>query len=125
MKHISILAMIFTILLAIPTGVAMAHAFPEHQVPGAGAVLKHPPKVVSIRFDRAVEPAFSSLHVKDAAGRRVDVNNMHAVSGRNDTLEVSLKALASGRYHVFWRALARDGHRTYGDYTFTVRKGAP
>ncbi len=124
MKRFPVLAVIFIVILAAPAGAARAHAFPEHQVPGAGAVLDRSPKSVSISFDRAVEPAFSSLHVEDAAGKRVDMNDSHAISGRSDTLEITLKPLTSGRYRVFWVAVARDGHRTHGDYIFTVRKAA-
>jgi len=124
MRRFTVFTMLFAVILAAPTGAARAHAFPEHQVPGAGAELDNPPGVVIIRFDRAVESAFSTLRVEDAAGKRVDANDSHAVRGRNDTLEVTLKPLVNGRYHVFWTAVARDGHRTQGDYTFTVRQGA-
>ncbi len=125
MKRFPVLAAIFVVMLAAPAGAARAHAFPEHQVPGAGANLDRSPKSVTIRFDRVVEPAFSSLRVEDAAGKHVDMNDSHAISGRSDTLEVTLGPLTSGQYHVFWTAVARDGHRTHGDYTFTVRRGAP
>jgi len=111
--------------LAVVPGTARAHAFPEHQTPGAGAELAQSPKAVTIRFDRAVEPSFSSLRVEDAAGKRVDINDSHIINGTNDTLEIILGPLVSGRYHVFWTAVARDGHRTHGDYTFIVRKKAP
>jgi methionine-rich copper-binding protein CopC len=36
-------------------------------------------------------------------------------------LEVSLPSLPTGNYHVFWSVVARDGHRTEGDYTFTIK----
>jgi len=117
----TVFAIMFAVILAAPSGVARAHAFPEHQTPGAGAELDSPPKAVTIRFDRAVEAAFSKLRVEDAAGRRVDANDSQ---GRTDTLVVTLPPLAGGRYHVYWTAVARDGHRTHGDYLFTVRKTA-
>jgi len=120
MKRFFVFISIFAVMLAAPTGAAMAHAFPEHQVPGAGAELDSPPRVVSIRFDRAVEAAFSSLRVEDASGERMDADDSHVVKGANDTLMVTLKPLVSGRYHVFWTAVARDGHRTHGDYWFSV-----
>jgi len=124
MQRLFVFAILFTVMLATPAVVARAHAFPEHQVPGAGAELDHSPTAVTIRFDRVLESAFSSLRVEDDAGKRVDANDSHAVSGGSDTLEVALEPLASGRYHVFWTAVALDGHRTHGDYTFTVRKGS-
>jgi len=125
MKRFLVFVSLFTVALFAASSAASAHAFPEHQVPGAGAKLDRSPNSVAIRFDRALEPAFSALRVEDEVGKRVDANDSHTINGRNDTLEVTLKPLASGRYHVFWTAVALDGHRTHGDYMFTVRKAAP
>ena len=36
-------------------------------------------------------------------------------------LEVGLPSLPAGRYRVFWSVVARDGHRTEGDFSFTVK----
>ncbi len=125
MKRSAVLTFMFAAMLVVPVGVARAHAFPEHQVPGAGAELNSPPKTVTIRFDREVEPVFSTLRVENGAGKCVDADNSHMTHGRTDTLEVMLKPLINGRYHVFWRAVARDGHRTHGDYWFNVHKAVP
>jgi copper resistance protein C len=35
-------------------------------------------------------------------------------------LEVSVPALAPGRYRVVWRVLSLDTHVTEGDFTFDV-----
>jgi hypothetical protein len=35
-------------------------------------------------------------------------------------LEVSLPPLPPGNYRVFWSVVARDGHRTEGDFPFTI-----
>ena len=122
MKRIPVIAIIFAAMLAVPIGTARAHAFPEHAEPGAGAELNHVPESVTIRFDRAVEPVFSTLHVKNKTNERMDMDDAHIMQGRDDTLTVTLKPLKSGRYHVFWIAVARDGHRTHGDYWFSVRQ---
>jgi hypothetical protein len=34
---------------------------------------------------------------------------------------VSLPSLSPGTYRVIWSVVARDGHRTEGDYTFTIK----
>jgi methionine-rich copper-binding protein CopC len=36
-------------------------------------------------------------------------------------LEVSVPPLPPGRYHVFWSVIARDGHRTEGDFPFRIK----
>jgi methionine-rich copper-binding protein CopC len=76
---------------------------------------------VSIEFDDALEPAFSSLKVTDAAGK--DATNGASSVDANDKkhMSVALRALTPGLYTVSWVAVAADGHRTQGHYTFTVK----
>jgi len=120
MKRFPVFIIAFAIMLAASSGAARAHAFPEKANPGAGAELSQSPENVHIRFDREVESVFSTLRVENPTGERMDTHDSHIVNGGDDTLEVTLKPLVSGRYHVFWTAVARDGHRTQGDYWFTV-----
>jgi hypothetical protein len=93
---------------------------PERSDPGAGATLHQAPAAVSIRFDAELEPVFSSLVVKNAAGEQVSEGK--GAVGRADArmLSTRLTSHAKGAYHVFWRAVSRDGHRTEGDYDFNV-----
>jgi len=120
MKRFFAFAIALALMLAAPAGMAWAHAFPDQAEPGAGAELDRSPEIVIIRFDRALEPLFSMLRVKNEAGKRVDRNDSQLTNGRNDTLQVRLLPLDSGHYHVYWTAVARDGHRTQGDYVFVV-----
>ncbi len=100
---------------------ASAHAYPKQRVPGAGAVVGSDTKQVSIEFDDALEPAFSSLKVADAAGK--DVTNGKSSVDANDKkhMTIAIKPLTAGVYTVNWTAVAVDGHRTQGHYTFTVK----
>jgi copper resistance protein C len=79
------------------------------------------PTHVRIWFDGDVEPAFSSIRVQNMSGQQVDKGDGHVDSTDPTLLEVSLPSLPTGNYHVFWSVVARDGHRTEGDYTFTVK----
>jgi methionine-rich copper-binding protein CopC len=36
-------------------------------------------------------------------------------------LEVTVPTLPAGKYRVFWSVIARDGHRTEGDFRFHVK----
>lgn len=100
---------------------AWSHAFPDHQTPGAGVVLKSPPKAVQIWFDGDLEPIFSTITVEDASGRVVAKGAV--TSGQSDPtlLRVLLPELGPGTYQVRWSVVARDGHRTEGRYTFVVQ----
>jgi copper resistance protein C len=107
-------------MLAGPTP-AEAHAFPLHAVPGAGAVLARAPGVVTIRFDAELEPLFSRLVVKDEQGAQVSEGQGQVDARDATTIFTRLSSLRTGTYHVYWSVVSRDGHRTEGDYTFTVR----
>lgn len=100
---------------------AHAHAYPTSQVPGAGATVTTSLKGVAIDFDDGLEAAFSSIGVTDTAGKSV-ANGKSVVDASNDKrMSVALKPLTPGGYTVAWVAVAADGHRTQGHYTFTVK----
>jgi methionine-rich copper-binding protein CopC len=86
-----------------------------------GATVPASPPAVRIRFDGALEPVFSKLSVQDGRGRKVDKGDGRVDAADAMLLEVTLPPLPPGTYHVYWSAFARDGHRTEGDYTFTVK----
>ena len=50
----------------------------------------------------------------DRADARVDPSDRHL-------LKVGVPSLPSGKYRVFWSVVARDGHRTEGDFPFRIR----
>ena len=102
-------------------GGAWAHAFPDHADPRVGAKLTVPPDRVRIWFDSALEPAFSTIMVHDAAGRMVDKKDSSVNPSDPKLLEVSVPRLPPGSYRVIWSVVARDGHRTTGDYTFVIK----
>ena len=81
-----------------------------------------PPRV-RLWFDAALEPAFSRLRVQTASGQRIDQGDGQVHPTDATLLEVPLPPLPLGTYRVLWSVVARDGHRTEGDYTFTVHQG--
>jgi hypothetical protein len=100
---------------------APAHSVPERFEPRRGAVLISGPTEVRIRFDGDLEPAFSTIHVSDATGRRVDKGDGRVDERNRRQLRVSLGPLGAGVYRVSWQIMAIDGHRGEGTYTFTVK----
>ena len=101
--------------------VVLAHAFPDHSEPRVGSTVEGSPASVRIWFDGALESAFTTIVVQDSSGRNVDRGNGHVNSSDPTLLEVELPQLPPGTYHVVWDVLARDGHRTKGDFAFTVK----
>ncbi|SAL79999.1 copper resistance CopC family protein [Caballeronia telluris] len=100
---------------------AHAHAFPTHQTPSAGSAVSASQKDVAIDFDDGLEPAFSSITVTDSQGKSVISNKSVVDPSNTKHMSVALKALAPGVYTVEWVAVAADGHRTQGHFTFTVK----
>jgi methionine-rich copper-binding protein CopC len=105
-------------LLAGPA--ARAHSFLEQAKPSVGSTVQRPPSNVSLRFSAALEPAFTTIEVVDAAGQRVDQGDARVDAAEATVVRASLKPLPPGTYKVKWRVLSTDSHPTEGDFTFRV-----
>lgn len=86
-----------------------------------GATVAGSPVSVRIWFDGDLEPVFSTIAVQDASGKKVDKGNGRVNPSDTTLLETSLPPLPAGTYRVIWNVVARDGHRTMGDYTFVIK----
>ena len=113
---------LFLLLLFLMPVSAQGHAYPDHAYPKVGSTVSAPPTSVRIWFDSALEPVFSSIMVhavKDDT--MVDKRDGHVDPSDPTLLEVSVPSLPPGEYRVYWNVVARDGHRTSGKYTFTIK----
>jgi methionine-rich copper-binding protein CopC len=108
------------LLLAV-SGTAFGHAFLDHAAPAVGSAVHAPPAQVKLWFTQRLEPAFSTLRVQDADGKKVDKGDAQVDRADATLLEVSLPQLAPGTYRVTWRVLSVDTHVTEGDFTFDVK----
>ena len=108
-------------VLLLPPGAVWAHAFPDRSEPRVGWTVTTAPEQVRIWFDAEIEPVFSTMRVEDADHRRVDKGDARVNAQDWRLLEVSVPPLPSGKYRVFWSVVARDGHRTEGDFPFRVK----
>lgn len=100
---------------------ASAHAHLERANPKVGSTVATAPKEVVLWFSEKLEPAFSTVEVRDAKGAAVQ-SGKATVTGDRTELHVRLKSLGAGTYKVLWRVLSVDTHRTQGDFSFTVGK---
>lgn len=107
------------LLLAAAAPAARAHAFLQRSTPRVGQHVKRAPKQVRLTFDEYLD-ATSTVAVYDAAGDEVDNKDAHLDKDDASQMIVSLKPLTAGKYRVKWHATAKDGHKTQGDFTFTV-----
>jgi methionine-rich copper-binding protein CopC len=114
-----IVLLILSILLIAPTGV-FAHAFLDHAAPRVGNTVAQAPKEVVLWFTQQLEPAFSSIQVRNEQGADVTAGKATVDRGDRTQMRVRLKSLSPGTYKVNWRVLSVDTHRTQGDFTFRV-----
>jgi len=112
---------LLSVLLVAGPRIVLAHAFPDHSEPRVGATVEGSPASVRIWFDGDLEPVFTTIAVKDSKGQQVDGGKGRVNPTDPTLLETELPKLPPGTYQVIWEALARDGHRTKGDYTFTIQ----
>ena len=84
-------------------------------------MLNVPPVYVRIWFDDVLDPSFSTIIVEDAKGLKVDKGDSRVNHSDPRLLEVNLPTLQPGAYRVIWTVAGKDGHRTTGDYIFTIK----
>jgi len=116
----SVTAIFLALLCALP-GVSWGHAFPDHSDPKVGSSMTVSPAQVRIWFDSDLEPAFSTIMVHNANNEMVDKKDGRVDPSHPTLLQVSVPKLPPGVYRVMWNVVARDGHRTTGDFTFTIK----
>jgi hypothetical protein len=107
-------AALFTVI-AVTT--AEAHAFLDHAEPRVGSTVPTAPRELSLSYTQNLEPAFSSVEVTDANGKRVDLGKPKISAS---VMRVGLKPLSAGTYRVRWQVLSVDTHTTEGSFTFHV-----
>ena len=121
MKRRAASAMLAVVFLCLLRGISLGHAFPDHSDPKVGSTVAASPVQVRIWFDGDLEPVFSTIMVHSMDGRMVDKGDSRVDPRDSTLLEVSVPPLPAGQYLVIWSVVARDGHHTQGQYTFTVK----
>jgi methionine-rich copper-binding protein CopC len=114
----------FVVALGLQGGPASAHAALEHANPRVGSKVTASPTEVRMWFSEALEPAFSGASIvvpagQGAAGAKAFVD----VKDRRELVIPLVRPLPAGRYQVKWAVVSVDGHRTEGDFPFTVGSG--
>lgn len=105
--------------LAVAAGACQAHVQLDSSEPKAASVLDSAPKALRLKFNEAVEPAFSKIALRNAANRDIALPKPAIVKA--DQMAVPLPALPAGEYRVQWSAVSHDGHRSRGEFAFRVR----
>jgi|SRR5580692_5793615 methionine-rich copper-binding protein CopC len=108
---------IAALLSLFGAGAAEAHASLDHAEPGAGTTVQTAPPEITLWFTESLEPAFSTVEVRDADGAKVDQGKAQTSAA---VMHIGLKPLLPGTYQVHWRATTVDTHTTEGNFSFHV-----
>ncbi|MET3595145.1 methionine-rich copper-binding protein CopC [Mesorhizobium shonense] len=117
-----LLAAAFTLLTSVTlSGSAYAHAKLEAAQPPIGGTVKEAPTELDLKFSEELNLKFTGVKVTGPDKQEVKTDDAMLMDG-DKTFMVSLpKGLAAGPYKVEWHALSQDGHKTHGEYKFTVK----
>ena len=99
-----------------------AHAHLKHQNPAADANVDAAPQALTLNFSEGIEPKFSG--VKITGSKQQDVKTGPVKRNENDKTQLIVpieQALTPGEYTVDWHVVSVDGHKTTGNYHFSVR----
>ena len=108
------------VLVLSGTIAAFAHAHLVKATPAAGGTVPAAPSEVTLRFSEKLEPKFSSVVVRDSAGKQVDKGDAAVDKADRMVIRVLLPPLEPGVYKVEWKAVSADTHKINGDFTFKV-----
>ena len=122
---VSVLAVIWVFVGVVVPSRTWGHAFPVRSEPRVGRTISASPAKVTVWFDGELETSFSTIAVFIAAQQRVDKGDGRVNSADATVLEVEIPPLPPGGYRVYWRVVAKDTHRTEGDFSFTVEGKSP
>lgn len=101
---------------------ALAHAHLQQQIPAAGAQLAASPQTLTLSFSEGIEPAFSGVTVTGPQQHAVDTGKLTRSADNPVQVTVPVaETLPPGEYTVAWHVVSVDGHKTKGQYTFSVK----
>ena len=127
MKETHMTARIHPIVLASVltfgfVGQAFAHAHLKAAMPAMDSTVATAPTQLDLDFSEGVNPKFTGVKVTGPGGAVVQMGEAKSGPAGDKGLLVPISGtLSPGSYKVEWHALATDGHKTEGSYSFTVK----
>jgi len=103
------------------TSSAFAHAKLQSSDPRPGSTLASAPKQVRLKFNEALEPAFSKITLVGAGNKEIPLTHAAVDEADASVMTARLPPLTAGAYRIRWSAMTHDSHRTKGEVPFTVR----
>jgi methionine-rich copper-binding protein CopC len=108
-------------LASLATSSAFAHAKLQSSDPQSGSTLETAPKQVRLKFNEALEPAFSKIKVTGPQNKEIPVTATTVDKADPTIMTAPLPSLSAGDYHIQWSTMTHDGHRAKGEVRFKVK----
>lgn len=119
-KRIASLAVFIAVLGS--SSAAFAHAHLKNQYPASNAEVTTTPQVITLDFSEGIEPNFSGVKVTGPEQAAVKTGKAQRNAQDEKQLIVPINdVLKPGAYQVEWHVVSVDGHKTKGNYQFTVK----
>jgi len=109
-------------LAATLSPLVFAHASLVDSFPAKDQVLAAPPAEIHLTFNEHVEARYCRIKLRSDAGKNFDADRPAADKGRANTIVAAVPVLRPGVYRTAWTAVGSDGHKTHGNFSFTVAK---
>lgn len=107
---------------ALATPAALAHAHLTTQSPEADAQIIASPQALTLNFSEGVAPAFSGATL--TGPKQTQIKTGKPTRNEQDKTQLIIplaQSLDAGKYTVDWHVVSVDGHKTKGQYTFSVK----
>ncbi|MEB5698346.1 CopC domain-containing protein YobA [Klebsiella aerogenes] len=106
----------------LTTASAFAHAHLQQQIPAADSTVSVSPQALTLTFSEGVELSFSGVTLSGPQNKAVATGKLARGDGNKAQLTLPLnEPLAAGEYTVEWHVVSVDGHKTKGQYHFSVK----
>ncbi len=109
-------------LAATLSPLAFAHASLVESFPAKGQTLTGSPAEIHLTFNEHVEPRFCRIKLVSSAGKNFDADRPSADKTKPNAIVAAVPVLQPGTYSARWTAVGSDGHKTHGDFSFTIAK---
>ena len=101
---------------------AFAHAHLQRQTPAADLTVAESPKTLTLNFSEGIETSFSGVVLTGPQQQVVATGKLTRRDSSPTQLIVPVtQPLTSGTYTVDWHVVSVDGHKTKGQYHFSVK----
>lgn len=115
------LRLAFATLATAFSPLAFSHALLVASFPAKDAVLTGSPTEIHITFNEHVEARYCRIKLVSGGGKNFDADRPLADKTDPNAIVAAVPVLKPGVYSTRWTAVGGDGHKTHGDFSFTVK----